>query len=85
MQKKGCDASNMFDEEVLVTEQDHSDDEMEKEAKRLKKLQQKRKHARPDGLSEDEDLEDGEVPNEQKGAAGRGQRGGGRGQRPSRG
>ena len=37
MQKKGCDASNMFDEEVLPTEQEYSDDEEEKEAKRLRK------------------------------------------------
>lgn len=38
LQKKGCDASNMFDEEVLPTEQEYSDDEEEKEAKRLRKL-----------------------------------------------
>ena len=44
MSKKGCDASNMFDEEVLPTEQEYSDDEDEKEAKRLKKLSNKRKH-----------------------------------------
>jgi hypothetical protein len=35
--KKGCDASNMFDEEVLPTEQEYSDDEEEKEAKKLRK------------------------------------------------
>ena len=34
MSKKGCDASNMFDEEVLPTELEHSDDEEEKEVKR---------------------------------------------------
>jgi len=38
IQKKGCDASNMFDEEVLPTEQEFSDDEEEKEAKRQRKL-----------------------------------------------
>ena len=37
MKKKGCDASNMYDEEVLETEQDFSDDEMERETKRLRK------------------------------------------------
>jgi len=36
--KKGCDASNMFDEEVMATEREFSDDEEEKEAKRLRKL-----------------------------------------------
>ena len=60
MSKKGCDASNMFDEEVLPTEQEFSDDEMEKEAKRIKKL----KRARPDGnadQSSSSDSEEGEL------------------------
>ena len=39
MAKKGCDASNMFDEEVHPTELEFSDDEEEKEQKRLRKLQ----------------------------------------------
>ena len=38
MSKKGCDASNMFDEELMPTEQEFSDDEEEKEAKKLRKL-----------------------------------------------
>ena len=38
MSKKGCDASNMFDEEVLPTELEHSDDEEEKEVKRQRKI-----------------------------------------------
>ena len=38
MGKKGCDASNMFDEEIPVSDQEHSDDDVEKESKRLKKL-----------------------------------------------
>ena len=37
LSKKGCDASNMFDEEVMPTEQEFSDDDDEKEAKRLRK------------------------------------------------
>ena len=61
--KKGCDASNMFDEEVMKTEQEYSDDEEEKEAKKLRKLQNRRKRDRPDGAasSSGEDLEDGEI------------------------
>ena len=39
MKKKGCDASNMFDEEVMPTELEFSDDEEEKEAKKQRKLQ----------------------------------------------
>lgn len=50
MGKKGCDASNMFDEEIPDSDREYSDDEVEKEAKRLKKL-------RKSG-----GLEDGEVP-----------------------
>ena len=36
---KGCDASNMFDEEVLPTEQEFSDDEKERVAKQKRKQQ----------------------------------------------
>lgn len=50
MGKKGCDASNMFDEEIPDSDREYSDDEVEKEAKRMKKL-------RKNG-----GLEDGEVP-----------------------
>lgn len=39
MKKKGCDASNMFDEELMQTELEFSDDEEEKEAKKQRKLQ----------------------------------------------
>lgn len=38
IRNKGCDASNMFDEEVMHTEQDFSDDEAETDAKRKRKL-----------------------------------------------
>ena len=34
MSKKGCDASNMYDEEIHETDRDFSDDELEREAKR---------------------------------------------------
>ena len=57
MSKKGCDASNMFDEEVLPTEQEFSDDEDEKEAKRLKKLSNKRKHGQMDSGGSDSEEE----------------------------
>ena len=39
MAQRGCDASNMFDEELLPTEQEFSDDDEEKEAKKLRKQQ----------------------------------------------
>lgn len=55
MKKKGCDASNMFDEEVPEHEQEFSDDEIEKEVKRNKKLRKRG------------DLEDGEIPSEYAG------------------
>ena len=51
LSKKGCDASNMFDEEIPLSDQEHSDDDVEKEAKRIKKLKNK-----------GESLETGEVP-----------------------
>ena len=51
MNKKGCDASNMFDEEIPHSDQEFSDDDLEKEAKRLKKLKKR-----------GENLEDGELP-----------------------
>ena len=51
MGKKGCDASNMFDEEIPHSDQEYSDDEVEKEAKRLKKLKKR-----------GENLEEGELP-----------------------
>lgn len=49
---KGCDASNMFDEELAPDEQEFSDDEHEKEQKRLKKLRRTGK------------LEEGEIPSD---------------------
>lgn len=39
MQRKGCDASNMFDEEIPNLEQEFSDDDLERDAKRSKKHQ----------------------------------------------
>ena len=66
MKKKGCDASNMFDEEVLPTELEHSDDEEEKEQKRLRKQRLKNKRRHGEMNSGSEDLEDGEMPNEER-------------------
>jgi H/ACA ribonucleoprotein complex non-core subunit NAF1 len=52
LKQKGCDASNMFDEELGQDEQEFSDDDQEKEFKRLKK-QKKRG-----------DFEEGELPDQ---------------------
>ena len=38
LKQKGCDASNMFDEEIPASDQEFSDDEAEKEAKKIKKM-----------------------------------------------
>ena len=46
--QRGCDASNMFDEELLPTEQEFSDDDEEKEAKKLRKQQVQKKRKRGD-------------------------------------
>jgi|LauGreDrversion4_2_1035121.scaffolds.fasta_scaffold333092_2 hypothetical protein len=60
MSKKGCDASNIYDEEVPVEDQEHSDDEVEKEAKRaLKKKKQLKRRA--DSDSSLEEGEEGEI------------------------
>lgn len=52
LKQKGCDASNQFDEELAEHEREYSDDEIEKEQKRIKKLKKRG------------DLEDGELPSE---------------------
>lgn len=73
MAKKGCDASNMFDEEVAPTEQEFSDDDDEKIQKRNRKLQnQKRKRNATGEASEDGELEDGELPSAPGSRGGRG-------------
>ena len=88
--KKGCDASNMFDEEVMHTEQEFSDDDDEKHAKKQRKIAQQKKRKRTDnGNSSSEDgeiVEDvGSKPSmNDRGRGGRGQRGG-RGERGGRG
>lgn len=41
MQKKGCDASNFYDEEMDVKDQEFSDDEKEREFKKAKKQKNK--------------------------------------------
>ena len=48
--KKGCDASNLYDEEIQEDDLEFSDDEKEKEYKRSKKESKKSKG-----------LEDGEI------------------------
>ncbi len=41
LRNKGCDASNMFDEEVPEQDLEFSDDEIEKEQKRMRKLKKR--------------------------------------------
>lgn len=53
LKMKGCDASNMFDEELPPEEQEYSDDEKEREQKKLNKLRKQGK------------LEEGEIPSNQ--------------------
>ena len=65
MSKKGCDASNMYDEEVHETEQDFSDDEIEKEAKRLRKNLKRTASKQDSDMEGDEELEEGELPKRQ--------------------
>ena len=43
IKKPGCDASNMYDEEISQQEQEFSDDEKEKEYKRKKKMKKQGK------------------------------------------
>ena len=52
MSKKGCDASNIYDEEL--SDKEFSDDEAEKAAKRMKKQKKANKKTVAD-------LEDGEI------------------------
>ena len=37
MSRKGCDASNIYDEEIAERDQEFSDDDKEKESKKSKK------------------------------------------------
>lgn len=62
MARKGCDASNIYDEEIPERDREYSDDEMEREAKK------KRKKKRGAGQSSDSDADDEE--GEIKGANG---------------
>ncbi len=45
--KKGCDASNIYDEEVGEGEMEYSDDEKEQSAKKARKMATKKKRAHP--------------------------------------
>jgi H/ACA ribonucleoprotein complex non-core subunit NAF1 len=58
MSKKGCDASNIYDEEVPERDQEYSDDEKEKEAKKARK-KLKRGNRQRDELSDEEAKESG--------------------------
>ena len=57
MKKKGCDASNIFDEELAEHEREFSDDEKEREYKKAKK--NKKRKVR--NFDEDRDMEEGEI------------------------
>jgi H/ACA ribonucleoprotein complex non-core subunit NAF1 len=54
MSKKGCDASNIYDEEVPEHDQEFSDDEKEKEAKKAhkQKLKLKRRGGAGNGVGD---------------------------------
>jgi hypothetical protein len=69
MSKKGCDASNMYDEELLEAEQEFSDDDLEKETKKARKLAKRTGKKRTDGDMSDGSLEEGELPGERGGPA----------------
>jgi len=55
MSKKGCDASNIYDEEIGEQEREFSDDEKEREHKRAKKNKKKNK------AMNDREMEEGEI------------------------
>lgn len=55
MNKKGCDASNIYDEEVSEGDLEFSDDDKEKEFKKAKKLAKQNKN-----------MEEGEIPQPKK-------------------
>jgi H/ACA ribonucleoprotein complex non-core subunit NAF1 len=64
MNKKGCDASNIYDEEIPEHEQEYSDDEKEKAAKKARKNKLKRKAGGKNyesDSSSDEEQEEGEI------------------------
>ena len=69
----------MFDEEVIATEQDFSDDEKEAEAKKQRKMQRQRKKDRPGMNSSDSDVEDGEIKEKRNNSNRGNMRGSGRG------
>ena len=56
MARKGCDASNIYDEEVPERDREYSDDEMEREAKKKRK----KKRGMPGGQSSESDADDEE-------------------------
>lgn len=55
LKKKGCDASNIYDEELAEHDREFSDDDKEREWKKAKKLKRKQKNAAAN------DLEEGEI------------------------
>lgn len=55
MSKKGCDASNIYDEELPEHEREFSDDEKEREAKKARKNKRKNK------ANKDMEMEEGEI------------------------
>lgn len=59
MSKKGCDASNIYDEEIPEGDREYSDDEKEREAKKARK--NKRRRRDDGGMEDDDDEEEGEI------------------------
>ena len=70
MKKKGCDASNIYDEEVPEKDQEYSDDEKERGAKKARKMLNKRKHEgrEADVVDEEYEEEEGEIKSDNKGS-----------------
>lgn len=63
MQKKGCDASNLYDEEIGGSDQEFSDDEKERNHKKQKNLKKNKRKA----LGQ---LEEGEIMEDEAGEFG---------------
>jgi len=59
MSRKGCDASNIYDEEIPERDREYSDDEMEREAK--KKGKKKRAMGADYRSDSDSNDEEGEI------------------------
>ena len=60
MARKGCDASNIYDEEIPEKDQEFSDDDLEKQAKKKRKKKRTKPGCAESSSSEADD-EEGEI------------------------